>query len=125
MTGRVVHFEVPFDDGGRARAFYAEAFGWNVMEMPEMDYTMVSTGPVNEQSMPAEPGFVNGGMFQRTDELKGPMLTIDVPDIETALKTIESLGGKAVGPKAPVGDMGFAAYFQDPEGNVLGLWQSA
>jgi predicted enzyme related to lactoylglutathione lyase len=120
-----VHFEVPYDDGGRARAFYAEAFGWNLMEMPEMDYTMVSTGPVNERSLPAEPGFVNGGMFQRTGELKGPMLTIDVPDIEAALKTVESLGGKALRPKTPVGDMGFSAYFQDPEGNVLGLWQSA
>jgi predicted enzyme related to lactoylglutathione lyase len=125
MTGRVVHFEVPYDDGARARAFYAEAFGWNVMEMPEMDYTMVSTGPVNEQSMPAEPGFVNGGMFQRTGELGRPSITIDVPDIDAALKTVESLGGKAIGEKAAVGDMGFAAYFEDTEGNVLGLWQSA
>ena len=28
MSGRVVHFEIPFDDGDRARAFYQEAFGW-------------------------------------------------------------------------------------------------
>jgi predicted enzyme related to lactoylglutathione lyase len=27
--------------------------------------------------------------------------------------------------KLPVGDMGFAAYFADSEGNVLGLWQDA
>lgn len=125
MTGRVVHFEIPFDDAGRARAFYADAFGWNLMEMPDMDYTMVSTGPVNEQAMPAEPGFINGGMFQRTADLTGPMLTIDVPDIDAAVKTVESLGGRQVGEKIPVGDMGFAAYFEDPEGNVLGLWQTA
>jgi hypothetical protein len=25
----------------------------------------------------------------------------------------------------PVGDMGFAAYFTDCEGNLMGLWQSA
>jgi len=24
-----------------------------------------------------------------------------------------------------VGGMGFAAYFQDPEGNLIGLWQTA
>jgi uncharacterized protein len=125
MTGRIVHFEVPYDDGDRARGFYREAFGWNLMEMPEMNYTMASTGPVNEQSMPAEPGFINGGMFQRTDDLKGPMLTVDVPDIDAAWKTIESLGGERVGEKLPVGDMGFAGYFKDPEGNILGLWQSA
>lgn len=125
MTGRIVHFEVPYDDAGRARAFYAEAFGWNLMEMPELDYTMASTGPVNDQAMPAEPGFINGGMFQRTAELTRPVLTIDVSDIDTALKTVESLGGKQVGEKLTVGDMGFAAYFEDPEGNVLGLWQTA
>ncbi|HZX02437.1 VOC family protein [Kribbella sp.] len=128
MTGRIVHFEVPYDDGERARAFYREAFGWNLMEMPEMNYTMVSTGPVNEQQLPAEPGFINGGMFQRSAgnaDLTRPVLTVDVPDIDAAWKTIESLGGERVGEKAPVGDMGFAAYFKDPEGNILGLWQSA
>ncbi|WP_329001944.1 VOC family protein [Kribbella sp. NBC_00709] len=125
MTGRIVHFEVPYDDGERARAFYREAFGWNLTEMPDMGYTMVSTGPVNEQSMPAEPGFINGGMFQRTEELRRPSLTVDVPDIDAALKTIESLGGERVGEKLPVGDMGYAAYFKDPEGNILGLWQTA
>jgi hypothetical protein len=125
MAGRVVHFEVPYSDGDRARAFYREAFGWNLMEMPELNYTMASTGPVDEQSMPSEPGFINGGMFERTEDLRGPMLTIDVEDLDTALKTVESLGGKQVGEKLPVGDMGFAAYFEDPEGNILGLWQSA
>ncbi|MET9275709.1 VOC family protein [Kribbella sp. NPDC003557] len=125
MTGRIVHFEVPYDDGERARVFYREAFGWNLMEMPELSYTMASTGPVDEQGMPAEPGFINGGMFQRTEDLTRPMLTIDVPDIDAAWKTIESLGGERVGEKLPVGDMGFAAYFKDPEGNTLGLWQSA
>ncbi|MGZ0152202.1 VOC family protein [Kribbella sp. WER1] len=128
MTGRIVHFEVPYDDGERARAFYREAFGWNVLEMPEMNYTMVSTGPVNEQQMPTEPGFINGGMFQRSADnadLTRPVLTVDVADIDAAWKTIESLGGERVGEKMPVGDMGFAAYFKDPEGNVLGLWQNA
>ncbi|TCC62233.1 VOC family protein [Kribbella pittospori] len=125
MTGRIVHFEVPYDDGERARTFYREAFGWNLMEMPEMDYTMASTGPVDDQAMPSEPGFINGGMFQRTKELTRPVLTVDVTDVDAALKTVESLGGKQVGEKMAVGDMGFAAYFEDPEGNVLGLWQSA
>ncbi|MFP5371081.1 MAG: VOC family protein, partial [Actinomycetes bacterium] len=41
MSGRVVHFEIPFDDGDRARAFYKEAFDWQLMEMPEMGYTIV------------------------------------------------------------------------------------
>ena len=65
MTGRIVHFEIPFDDGDRARKFYADAFGWNTSEIPEMDYTMAVTGPTGEQGMPSEPGYINGGMFQR------------------------------------------------------------
>ena len=45
MTGRVVHFEVPFDDADRARSFYREVFGWQIQEMPDMGYNLVSTGP--------------------------------------------------------------------------------
>jgi predicted enzyme related to lactoylglutathione lyase len=43
MTGRVVHFELPYDDGERAQKFYSEAFGWSLMPMPDMQYTIVST----------------------------------------------------------------------------------
>jgi len=38
---------------------------------------------------------------------------------------VQRLGGSTVSEKQPVGDMGFAAYFKDSEGNVLGLWQNA
>ena len=127
MAGRVVHFEIPYDDGERARRFYAEAFGWQLQEMPELQYTMVSTGPVTEEGMPSEPGYVNGGMFDRAaaGEVNKPVLTIDVDDIDASWKTIEQLGGKPVGEKLAVGEMGFAAYFTDSEGNLLGLWQTA
>jgi uncharacterized protein len=127
MAGRVVHFEIPYDDGERARRFYAEAFGWQLMEMPDLQYTMVSTGPVTEEGMPSEPGFINGGMFDRAaaGEINRPVLTIDVDDIDTAWKTIEQLGGKTVGEKLTVGEMGYAAYFTDSEGNLIGLWQTA
>jgi predicted enzyme related to lactoylglutathione lyase len=44
MAGRVVHFEIPHDDGDRARGFYEQAFGWQLQHLPEMQYTMVMTG---------------------------------------------------------------------------------
>jgi hypothetical protein len=125
MSAKVVHFEIPADDVARAQEFYRSAFDWTLNFMPELDYTSVTTTPTNDQGMPDEPGAINGGMFQRQKSLSTPIITIAVEDIDQALKTIGSLGGSTVSPKEPVADMGFAAYFKDSEGNVLGLWQNA
>ncbi|MGQ0574781.1 MAG: VOC family protein [Pseudonocardia sp.] len=126
MSGRVVHFEIPFDDGARARGFYRDALGWNLMEMPELAYTIASTGPTSEQGMPTEPGYIGGGLFQREDgPPRGPVIVMDVPSIDEALQRIEKAGGNTTVPRQAVGEMGFVAYFTDPEGNVLGLWENA
>jgi len=125
MSGRVVHFEVPYDDGDRARRFYGDVFGWQIQSMPEMQYDMVSTGPVSDQGMPSEPGYVGGGMTQRGDIVNRPVITIQVDDVDDTLARVRSSGGSAVGEPIPVGDMGVAAYFQDSEGNLMGLWQNA
>ena len=126
MSGKVVHFEVPFDDGDRARSFYKEIFGWQLQTMPEMGgYTLVTSGPSGEQG-PTEPGFINGGMLARQESATpGPVIVVDVDDIDATLEKIGGLGGSTVTPKVPVGDMGFAAYFKDLEGNVIGLWETA
>ncbi|HEX7461680.1 MAG TPA: VOC family protein [Dermatophilaceae bacterium] len=125
MSGRVVHFEIPFDDGDRARNFYQAAFGWDITHVPDMDYTMVSTGPTSQEQGPTEPGYIGGGMLQRVDFAQGPIITVDVDDIDAALAKVEELGGTTVRPKLAVGQMGFAAYFNDSEGNLMGLWQTA
>lgn len=125
MSARVVHFEVPFDDADRARSFYRDVFDWQIQSIPEMNYNMVSTGPATDQGMPSEPGFIGGGMLPRQEPVTTPVITLEVEDIDAAVIAIEKHGGKAVGEKAAVGDMGFAAYFNDSEGNLMGLWQSA
>ena len=124
MTGKVVHFEVPYDDADRARKFYSDVFGWQVQTMPEFDYTGVTTGPTSDQGMPAEPGYIGGGMFQRQGDLDRPVITIDVDNMDDALKAITDAGGSQVGEQLPVGQMGIAAYFKDSEGNLMGLWQT-
>jgi uncharacterized protein len=125
MSGEVGHFEIPADNPARARKFYSASFGWKMNEMPGMDYTMVSTGPVDDKGMPKEPGFISGGIGKRGDILKHPVLTVIVDDITTAEKLIEKNGGKIVQRKQPIGDgsMGFTGYFHDSEGNVVGLYQ--
>ena len=125
MSGRVVHFEIPYDDGERARRFYAEAFAWQLQEMPGMEYTLVVSGPSGDRG-PTEPGFINGGMLAREESAaSGPVVVMDVPSIDEALQTVERLGGSTVVAKQPVGAMGFTAYVKDTEGNVVGLWETA
>jgi predicted enzyme related to lactoylglutathione lyase len=126
MSGRVVHFEVPFDDGDRARGFYKEIFGWQLQTMPEMGgYTLVMSGPSGDTG-PTEAGFINGGMLSRDQAATpGPVIVVDVDSIDESLAKIGILGGSTVVGRTPVGDMGFAAYFTDPEGNVVGLWETA
>ncbi|MGB8382498.1 MAG: VOC family protein [Dermatophilaceae bacterium] len=125
MAGRVVHFEVPFDDEQRARGFYSEVFGWTTQSLPDMGgYVLVSTGPSGDTG-PTEPGYINGGMYTRSEALPGPTLTIDVDDIDAALEQVVAHGGTVMQGKQQVGDMGFTGYFKDPEGNFVGLWANA
>ena len=124
MSGKVVHFEIPYDDGERARRFYREAFAWQLQEMPGMEYTLVASGPTGDRG-PTEAGYINGGMLAREESAAtGPVVVMDVPSIEDALATVERLGGSTVVPKQPVGEMGCTAYVKDPEGNVVGLWET-
>jgi predicted enzyme related to lactoylglutathione lyase len=124
--GGVVHFEIPADDQDRARNFYKQALGWRIDPMPEMNYNVVITTPMDEKTgMPKEPGAINGGMMAREGELTTPVVTVDVEDIDGTLRTIEGLGGSVVKPKDAIPGMGFYAYFKDTEGNIMGLWQNA
>lgn len=125
MSGKVVHFEVPFDDAERATSFYREVFGWSTTHVPELDYTLVNTGPTDENGWPTEAGFIGGGMLKREAPNDRPTVVIDVADIEATLAKIEAHGGSTVQGRQQVGSMGWAAYFTDAEGNLMGLWQSA
>lgn len=124
----VSHFEIPAEDGDRARAFYAEAFGWTLDHHPEMSYTIIVTGPTGEDGRPSEPGHINGGMFTRQGQFadhRGPIVTVVVDDLDAALERVRSGGGSQFGDGFDVPGMGRGAYFTDTEGNVMGLWQAA
>jgi uncharacterized protein len=125
MSGSVTHFEIPVDDMARAQAFYRDAFGWQTTTVPDMNYTLVQTAPTDADGMPAGPGAINGGMVPRGEPVLHPIITITVDNVDAALAAIESLGGKAVVGRTPVGAMGFTGYAKDTEGNVIGLWESA
>jgi predicted enzyme related to lactoylglutathione lyase len=125
--GKVVHFEIPTDDIARASEFYRSIFGWDLRDMSElgMDYTIAMTVPVDERTqVPTEAGAINGGMMKRSDQTPSPVITIEVEEITAALADIEAKGGSTVQPRTPIEGMGAFAYFKDPEGNVMGLWET-
>ncbi|MGI0129017.1 MAG: VOC family protein [Thermoplasmata archaeon] len=93
--------------------------------MPGVDYTLVRTPGSGLDGRPVRAGSINGGLLRRSPPVRDPTVTIDVDDIDRAARAIERNGGRVVEPKAPIGDgsAGFAAYFRDTEGNVLGLFE--
>jgi len=124
MKARVSHFEIPAEKVERAKKFYNEAFGWQITPVPEMEYNMVGTVQSDEKGMPKEVGAINGGMMKRSKDVKHPVITIEVDDIDSSLTKVKNLGGKVTLKKTAMGEYGFYAYFQDSEGNVMGLYES-
>jgi len=122
---KVVHFEIPADDTARAREFYGSVFEWNLQPMQGYDYTMALTTPVDQKTqMPTEPGAINGGIRKRSAETPTPVIVVSVDSIDQSLKKIESEGGSTVLPRTEMSGMGAYAYFKDPEGNIMGLWET-
>ena len=114
---RPIHFEIPAENPDRVMSFYSAAFGWKFKKWDgPTDYWMITTGD------PAEPG-IDGGLLKRRDPAQPCVNTVGVSDIDATTKTIESSGGKCVVPKMPVPGVGWLAYFQDPEGNMIGVMQ--
>jgi predicted enzyme related to lactoylglutathione lyase len=120
----VVHFEIPARDIKRASNFYGKAFGWSFNQFPSFEYWGIGTTMSDKDGRPTSPGAINGGMGKKgTTAPKQVTVTIGVADIDAALANVKKHGGKMAGKKTPVGDMGFSAYFEDTEGNIVGLWQ--
>jgi hypothetical protein len=126
IMNKVTHFEFPWDDKDRAKAFYETVFGWKSFEWEQFGYTSWQTGPIDKKMQPTEPGFINGGSSKRDPKMPYPMFYIDVKDIDETLKQIVKKGGAVVRGKTPLGEggsMGYLAWFKDSEGNILGLSQ--
>ena len=98
MADRVVHFEIPFDDGDRARKFYGDVFGWKLMPMPEMSYTIVTTGPTDPEKGPDRAGLHQRRHARARADVPEPRRTSSSrsTNIEDALKDGRRHGGSTV-----------------------------
>lgn len=123
---KVVHFEIPADDVERAKKFYS-IFDWQLQDWPMPDgsvYVGARTVEVDEKTyMPKEPGAINGGIVKRDQYATTPQVTVNVPSIDDYLEKVKSAGGSVVKGKKEIGGMGYYAYVNDTEGNLLGLWE--
>lgn len=121
---RVCHFEIPFTEKARASKFYQDVFGWQISDVPGMPYSFVITTPVDDKHCPREAGGINGGMYERADQIsRTPVVVIEVDSCEQRIRDVESAGGATVMGPHPVGDMGIYAQVKDTEDNTIGLWQ--
>ena len=113
--GKVQHFEIPADDVGRAKSFYGSVFGWTFDEW-DPETLMIHPGGAE-----GETGVIGGDIYKR-DKPTPPTVVITVDSIEAALDAILKAGGTRLGEIESLGDVGRYAYFTDPEGNRMGLW---
>ena len=120
----VNHFEITFDNLDRVKKFYSSIFGWNYVDFPEMDYTVVRTTEVDKNQMPITAGAVNGGFTKKSPARSYPTLVITVQSVDEASSKIKPLGGELIGERLDIGNMGIYQMFKDSEGNILGLFEN-
>lgn len=123
----VVHFEMPYDDRDRMKAFYESAFGWETQALGEEmgNYVVVTTTETGPDRMPKNPGAINGGFYERPADPVGqhPSVVIAVDDVQEAMRKITAAGGKLLGEPMEIPGVGQYVSFFDTEGNRVSILQ--
>jgi predicted enzyme related to lactoylglutathione lyase len=115
--GTLRHFAINADDLPRARAFYADVFGWTFRPWGPPDFFQV-TG--------AGDGARGALQARRTVDgraMPGFEVTFAVDDIDATTAAIEAAGGKVLMPAFHIEGVGHLIWFQDTEGNIAGAMQ--
>jgi len=115
-TNTIVHVEIAAQDAGKLRAFYGGLFGWTFEAMPAMEtYTTARLGAGDDA--------MGVAIYPRENEGPGVTNYVGVDSVEGHVAKVEALGGTIIH-RFTVPAMGYGAVALDPEGNVIGLWQS-
>ena len=117
MENIVVWFDMPVKNLKRAAEFYRKVLGVELQKMEQ--------APVPVAMFPFSPGVASGCLVESkeispskqgaTVYLNGGM------DLAGPLGRVEAAGGKILQKKTAIGEHGFIAYFEDTEGNRVGL----
>lgn len=112
-TGKLCYVELPARDAEASAAFYREAFGWSTGRRGDGSVTFGDTvGGVAGTFVPGRPPAAE----------PGTVLYVMVADAGRACAAVTSAGGRVVRRSAP-DDGEVSAWFADPAGNVLGIYQ--
>lgn len=115
MANNICHVEISSRDAIKASEFYNALFGWEMNRSMGDDYILFNPG--------TEPG---GGISKVENFSAGSNIVfyVDVDDIEKSLQKAESLGASTFKNKTEIPGHGWFALFNDPDGNVIGLFNS-
>jgi len=114
--GDITHLEIPVSDFSAAKDFYGTLFGWSIAEVPGFDdYPMWQ----------APNGISGGALVKRSDDFTQPRSTVEVDSIDDVIAKTEAAGGRVRTPKAPVTDSSWFAVLEDPDGNLIGVYETA
>jgi predicted enzyme related to lactoylglutathione lyase len=116
MSNRVTHFEIPSANPGQSMNFFKEVFGWTFQQMGNEPYWFAISG--DEKT----PG-INGAIMKEVAPGQPVINTITVDNIDDILIKIAEQGGKVVKPKWAIPNVGWIAFFSDPDGNMHGIMQ--
>ena len=122
---RLVHFEIHAADPDRAARFYTDLLGWKFQKWDgPVEYTSIVTG---EEGRPG----INGGLVKRMgpppadgQAVNAFVCAVDVDDVDRYVGKAVEIGGSVAVPKMPIPGVGWLAYVKDPEGNLLGMFQT-
>jgi predicted enzyme related to lactoylglutathione lyase len=112
-TGKICYIEMPAADVARSAEFYRRVFGWRIRQRGDGSTSFDDTV-----------GGVSGTWVLDRPPAADPrvLVYIMVADAEAAVDAVVSAGGEIVRPIDPAAAELFA-WFRDPGGNVLGLYQ--
>lgn len=112
-------FEIPVTDMARAAAFYEAVFRWPVRVETMPDGEVRGWLPMSETGYGASGTLVKSEGYVPT--LGGTIIYFSQTDIDGALGRVRTNGGNVIVDKTDIGQYGFYAWFEDTEGNRIGL----
>ena len=112
--GDITHIDIPVSDHTRATEFYQALFGWQIAEVPGFEGYPMWQAP-NKIS--------GGGLAPRDESFTQPRSYVEVDSIDHTLALVTEQGGTVVQPKQPISETSWWAFFEDLDGNVIGLYE--